>query len=157
MYHITTAQLFGIHHSVLWSFVQFVGYSFFGRLCTSLITHLELLGLMVLQSLHNWSKPLFVVPLCSNCHGSQNFIQAGRTQGAGKHRSQQTLLQPNGRHIYSQFVAQTLCILSPRVLVGTISQPVFGHFDKLISISLYEIYSIIAAVSNFDFIQQLLR
>lgn len=57
-------------------------YLFVG-LCASLITHLELLGLVVLQSLYNGSKPLFVVPLCSNCHGSQNLIQAGEKKNAG--------------------------------------------------------------------------
>lgn len=34
------------------------------------MSNLELLGFVVLQSFHNWSKSLFIVPFCSNCHGS---------------------------------------------------------------------------------------
>lgn len=78
---------------------------------SGLVCNLELLGLMVLQSFHNWSKSLFIVPFCSNCHSSQNLIQAGRKQRMGKHKSQQTLLSHRYQDIYSQFSPQASCIL----------------------------------------------
>lgn len=42
-------------------------------------------------------------------------LKENREQGAGKHKSQQTLLSPCWQDIYSQFSAQTPCILSSLV------------------------------------------
>lgn len=79
------------------------------------IPDLELLGFVVLQPFHNGGESLFVVPLCRNCHGGQDLIQAGGIHRNGKHaqhKSQQTLLSPHWQDIYWQFSAQTPCILS---------------------------------------------
>lgn len=122
------------------------------------IPNLELLGLVVLQPFNNWSKSLFIVPLCSNCHGSQNLIQAGRKQTTGsraQHKSQQTLLSPHWQDIYSQFSAQTPCILSSRVCAGVdiCSASLWRPWQmRPLSISLYAIWPIIAVVPNFNLI-----
>lgn len=88
------------------------------------LPNLELLGLVVLQSFHDWSESLLIVPLGGDCHGSQNLIQAAGKQRRERpqHKSQQTLLSPRWQDIYSQFSAQTPCILSSLVCCC-------GHFS----------------------------
>lgn len=128
-----------------------------------MIPNLELLGLVVLQPFNNWSKSLFIVPLCSNCHGSQNLIQAGRKQTTGsraQHKSQQTLLSPHWQDIYSQFSAQTPCILSSRVCAGVdiCSASLWRPWQmRPLSTSLYAIWPIIAVVPILTWLCLLLR
>lgn len=66
--------------------------------------------------------------------------------------STNTFIIYRAAHLFTICSSNTVYLISSCVLVGTISQTVFGHFDKLIFISLYETYSIMTAVLNFDFI-----
>lgn len=61
------------------------------RLCC-LSPNLELLGFVVLQALHYRGKSLFVVPLGSDGHGSQNLIQAEGVEDRDQAQTQKSTL-----------------------------------------------------------------